>query len=132
MRFVASGSTGWVRSLTTAGAAGSSSGVLLNVELRIRRGGLAATAGLVVVFVLLAFWSDGGCFFHRPAMRLVMIEPVLLRLELLRDGGWLDVGVEPPFDLSDALLWDRIGTLGVLGERKKPMPLGVLGVLRRF
>lgn len=36
-----------------------------------------------------------------------------------------------PFDLSDALLCERIGTLGVLGERKKPMPL--LGVFwRRF
>lgn len=57
-------------------------------------------------------------------MRLVMIEPVLLRFELLREGGWLDVGVVP-VDLSDALLWERIGTLGVLGERKKPMPLGV-------
>lgn len=32
--------------------------------------------------------------------------------------------------MSDALLLERIGTLGVLGERKKPMP--VLEVMRRF
>lgn len=76
----------------------------------------AAAAGLFIF---------GSGFFHKPAIRLLIFDvdfPV--KLELLRDGGCVANGsvtverlLTDGVAFNDALLLERCGTVGVLGER---------------
>lgn len=92
--------------------------MLSNVELRIKRfpeGGFAALFDAGVLTLTVA--SD---FFHSPAIRLVIFVFAAggVILELLRDGGCVENGSRlPMLDFMEALLLERCGTVGVLGDR---------------
>lgn len=121
--------------MVAAAPSSAAVGVLSNVELRINRFG-AMTAFAVIagcccccvagrpVFGACALLLSGAVGLRQMlAMRLLTDAIGLLKFELLRDGGVTRrcdeamLALLPPPAVSDALLFDRCGTLGVLGDR---------------